>query len=287
MNKTEHYLTKLHYEILNIMDAIHSICMENNIKYFLIGGSLLGAVRHKGFIPWDDDLDIAMPRADYELFLNIVKNKLPSNLSLLTYDIDKNYAQPYAKIVNNNTVFKETEKGDWGIFVDIFPYDLNGGSRIALQFSRNIFRIFCNVPDSHRDLPIKLKYLPSHFIALFINRSKSLSIANKIAKYMSKFGATYYSNYASGYKIIRETYQIEWFSNCKLSRFEDREYVIPENEDAVLRTVFGKNYMQLPPKNMRKTHCPLKVVFTDGEEMSFDVPSHIVTYKDVEAFSEY
>lgn len=287
MNQTEHYLEKLHLEILDIMDEIHKICEENNIKYFMIGGTLLGAIRHGGYIPWDDDLDIAIPREDYERFLIIAPEKLSKSYSLVTFDRDSNYHQPFAKVVKKNTLFKETPTGNMGIFVDVFPYDYTKGVSKKLIFKKNLYRVFCDVPNKFGELPFRFKYLPSIFLRLFLGRKKALRFADSIAQSIKRKGSTHYSNFASGYKIIRETYPIEWFDNCTLSKFEDRLYYIPENSEGVLSTVFGTNYMQLPPENLRKTHCPLEVIFTDGEKMVFEHQGQIVQHKDVESFGKY
>ena len=249
--------------------------MKYNIKY-----------NERRVIMWDDDLDIAMPREDYQKFLIIAENELNSPLQLVLSNNSKNYYQPYAKVVNKNTLFMESEYYKLGIFVDIFPYDINKGISMSLKFRRNLFRVFCDVPDNHNMLPWALKYIPSHIFALFMNSRKALKIANMIAQTGSTNGQ-YYSNFASGYRIERETYPISWFENCILTRFEDRGFYIPENSDGVLKTVFGKNYMEVPPENLRKTHCPIKVVFSDGEEMTFAKQDHTVTHEDVEAFADY
>lgn len=114
--------------MLEILQEIHKICVENNLTYWLEAGTLLGAVRHKGFIPWDDDSDVSMPRADYEKFLKIAQEKLPEDMFLQTQDTDKEYPLSWAKIRKNGTLLVETgetgnEKYHHGIFVDIFPYD--------------------------------------------------------------------------------------------------------------------------------------------------------------------
>lgn len=125
MNNEE--LHKLHNEELNILKLVVRFCDENHIQYFLTAGSLLGAVRHKGFIPWDDDLDISMPRDDYERFLSIAANKLDKCLYLHCNNTDTEYWLPFAKVRMNDTEFVEptiekiqTHKG---IFIDIFPLD--------------------------------------------------------------------------------------------------------------------------------------------------------------------
>ena len=90
--------------MLEILQEIHKICVENNLTYWLEAGTLLGAVRHKGFIPWDDDSDVSMPRADYEKFLKIAQKKLPKDMFLQTQDTDKEYPLPWAKIRKNGTL---------------------------------------------------------------------------------------------------------------------------------------------------------------------------------------
>ena len=114
--------------MLEILVEIHRICVENNITYWLEAGTLLGAIRHKGFIPGDDDCDISMPRKDYERFLQIAQEKLPETMFLQTKETDKEYPLPWAKIRKNGTLLIETgetgeEKYHHGIFVDIIPYD--------------------------------------------------------------------------------------------------------------------------------------------------------------------
>ena len=100
----QEYLSKLHSEILIIMDEIHRVCVENGLKYYLVGGSLLGAVRHKGFIPWDDDIDIGMPRADLEKFCRLAEEKLSAPLGFVGYKNTPGhiYFHPNGCFVNSN-----------------------------------------------------------------------------------------------------------------------------------------------------------------------------------------
>lgn len=111
--------------LLEDLKTIDSIFRSKNIRYFMVSGTMLGAVRHKGFIPWDDDIDIAMPRADYELLLRNAKEWLPKHLELICPEYDSEYPLPYAKIQNQNTtVIEKTYRGGvGGTFIDIFPLD--------------------------------------------------------------------------------------------------------------------------------------------------------------------
>lgn len=122
------YLNKLHQDILTIMDEVDHICGENNLRYYLMCGSCLGAVRHNGFIPWDDDLDIAMPRTDFNRLLELISNKkvLGDNFYLRWVTTDKYYNHAFAKICLKGTKFQESEglsAQNAGIFVDVFPLD--------------------------------------------------------------------------------------------------------------------------------------------------------------------
>lgn len=111
--------------MLDILIEVHKICVKHNITYWLEAGTLLGAVRHKGFIPWDDDIDISMPREDYEKFLEIAQRELPSDLFLQTNKTDPEYSREITKVRKLNTLLIETgETGNenycHGIFIDIF-----------------------------------------------------------------------------------------------------------------------------------------------------------------------
>ena len=109
--------------LVSILSEVHNFCDENNLKYFLPGGTLIGAVRHKGFIPWDDDIDIYMPRNDYEKFL-CEFNKESERYQVISLKTD-GYYLPFGKVIDTKTVLIENVDSDYkmGIYLDIFPLD--------------------------------------------------------------------------------------------------------------------------------------------------------------------
>ena len=120
-------LNKVRSVQLEIAKEIRRVCEENDISCFLAHGTFLGAVRHKGFIPWDDDMDMGMLRQDYEKFCRIAPSKLKPEFCLQTWYTEPNYALPFGKVMKRGTVYLENKKTrrlqDNGIYVDIFPYD--------------------------------------------------------------------------------------------------------------------------------------------------------------------
>ena len=121
-----HYdINALHNCVLNILKGIDETCRQHNLRYYIFAGTLLGAVRHKGFIPWDDDMDIAMPRPDYDKLIEHQKEWLPANLEMVCNETDKDYPQPFAKIQDANTTIIERIQLPYlgGAYIDVFPLD--------------------------------------------------------------------------------------------------------------------------------------------------------------------
>ena len=139
-------LDELHQIELEILTDFDKLCQENNLTYFLTGGTMLGAVRHKGFIPWDDDIDVGMPRKDYDKFIEIAPKILGEKYLLDCFEYNKKYYLPFAKIKKNNTIFDEGFYPDGfmhkGIYIDIIPFEnvdeINFDLRLRAVMVRNI-----------------------------------------------------------------------------------------------------------------------------------------------------
>lgn len=277
------YLRKLHQEILEIMDEIHRVCTENNLRYYLIGGTLLGAIRHHGFIPWDDDLDIVMPREDLDRFIELAHAKLRPQFQLNWITTDKNYWQFFPKISKKGTLFfQDAIKGasQTGIFVDIFPLDESPSYSHRMDtFKKRIGWLnFINqskVFECH-----KLKDMPFRLLALFLSTSMTYKLIRRELARVKQYGNTHYANFGSQYSIKKQTMPKDWFGNGTLMDFENRKYVVPSDPISVVLSIFGKNYMCLPPIEKRRCHYPRKVIFSDGIEMTFDKPKHVVTFEE-------
>lgn len=112
---------------LNILQNFIDVCEKLQIQYFVVQGTLLGTIRHQGFIPWDDDIDVGMLRADYEIFIKNGQDLLPDEYFIQTHDTDPAYPHGFAKVRNSHTAFVETTCKDihmnHGIYIDVFPFD--------------------------------------------------------------------------------------------------------------------------------------------------------------------
>lgn len=245
--------------MLKMMDAVDDLCMENNIKYFLHAGTLLGAVRHKGFIPWDDDIDIALLGDEYEKFLDMMRNqtKYPW-LRLIDHHV-QGYYYPFAKVEDKRTIAKQDDNvSEYGIWIDIFPlYKFPDDLKERNKFVRNLRIYNALVLSMTTDFihgkcnkKIFLKFLLK-IVSLFIGKKRILAANIKYAKkYENKA-----THYVGG---IFTPYKREYIESSKVYpivelEFEGRKYKAPSCWNEFLQNMYN-NYMQLPPVSQRKTH---------------------------------
>ena len=246
---------------LEIFRHFIEICNENSLRYFVVGGTALGAVRHKGFIPWDDDIDVALPRGDYEKFLIAAQKSLPSNMFLQTYITDKNYPNPFAKLRQSDTAFIEKStskiKMNHGVYVDIFPLD--GYSRSGIK---------------GKLLGLKEKILKisvaSVFVSGNISKNKFRAIVKRaIARLLPDYRAsvrrldTMYKKipYEDAEIIVKfcgawaekEIMPKAYFGDGIEGEFEGIKVVLPEKTHEYLTALYG-DYMTLPPEEERVGH---------------------------------
>ncbi|MFK4785463.1 phosphorylcholine transferase LicD [Fusobacterium sp. MFO224] len=250
------------------------IAEKYELRYVLIAGTLLGAVRHAGFIPWDDDIDIALPRKDYEKLKSVMNKELSDKYYVHSIKNDKNYCWPYIKIRKHNTLFLENEKlrnrDHNGIFIDIFPLDkikspnckkeklksyvikkiteilmLKSGIIIAKNITTRLAKI--TIYNLWKITPILFKPL--------------VKIREKLIILEEKRNFKYYCNLAGGYPMKKESQLISDIFPAKKLSFENREYYVPKNYKKYLKTVYGENYMKLPPVEKRIEHNPVEVKF--------------------------
>ena len=261
---------------LSILDEIDRICEKHNISYFLIAGSLIGAIRHKGFIPWDDDLDIAMVRADYDKFIEICSKELNEKYIIDSSKTSKKYHKIAAKIRIKNSEYVEKElenyDGNQGIWVDILPLDYsNKNKSIKLSFQNTIKKVFC----SGLVVKCKVKNNMNIFnkiiakIISFLPYSFLHKIIDKVVKMQNRGNKKYVVNFASKYGIKKQTFEYDIYFPIKKELFEKKEYPIPNKYDEYLTQIYG-NYMKIPPIEKREIHNPIRIKFPDGEEIDFN-----------------
>lgn len=243
-----------------IMDEIELFCTENGINYFLYYGTLIGAVRHQGFIPWDDDLDICMPREDYNRFIKTFNNA-ERHYRAISIETDKDYYLPYAKVVDTNTRLKESVSCTIpiGVYVDVFPLDYCPEDDLKREKKIQHLIMWRKVLSAKNMEICKDRRLNKNVIltiaktVLFpVSRKTIILLINKIVT-KDDNETNYVGVISYPFDGIKEVMRREWFSKSELCSFEGREYKIPAEYDKILRTLYG-NYMELPPQQEQCTH---------------------------------
>ena len=265
--------------MLDLLNKIDEICKKNNLEYWLDSGSLLGAVRHKGFIPWDDDLDICMPRESYNKLLKLLEFENDKDYFLQTFKTDKFAELAYAKFRSRHNILKirNDEKGHTGIFIDIFPVDIY--SEDSLDFIKTKKRItyetffFWMTKAEYKKFNLKnlkgnlVKFIAKTYFAINKNYDYSnlLTSVFKKAEKVDLFSGGNLTNYGIEVPFDLKMEKKDVFP-LEIIEFENKQYYAPHNTDKYLKALYG-NYMELPKEEDRiPSHCyEMKINISNDE----------------------
>ena len=265
VNLTPQEVRDMQLKGLKMAKFFDKFCQDNHLTYFLCGGCCIGALRNKGFIPWDDDVDVHMPREDYEKLKKLWKNMDEYSIQYTTRDyLTQN---PFLTICANNTTFIKTYQKDLdinhGLVLDVLPLDgcPQGFARKMQKFWALLYLLYIvgKAPENNG----KTAYIIGK-IALGIIKPKSwrYHIWRFCEKKMSRYPISeckYVTELCAGPHYMRNEYPAEAFSAQKYVPFEDTTLPIPIGYDTYLRMAFG-DYMQLPPEEKRVCHHEFEVM---------------------------
>ena len=264
MELTQETQDKLKVMEANILREFVGVCNKLNLHYFLLAGTLLGAVRHQGFIPWDDDMDVGMPREDYEVFLREGQTLLPDHLFIQTIYTDPGYMQCFAKIRNSNSTFVETSVGrmdiNHGVFIDVFPldyYPVEKWMRVKFNFLKKWYDRRIGV---ELILPQNgaLKGQIKKIVMAVLMPSLSRTLKKRDQLFCSVEKSGWIANYGSAWGE-KEIVPADWYGDGVPVLFEGMQLMAPEKYGKWLTQVYG-DYMQLPPIEKRVGHHYVDVV---------------------------
>lgn len=253
-------LEKIQKIEIEILDYVACICKQYRLMYFLVGGTLLGAIRHKGFIPWDNDIDIAMPRNDYETLCEILRKSHDIKYKLIELRDDNTYYCPFVKVVNDKTILKENIGGNsimpLGVYIDIFPIDgIENNDKKSVKRYLKIrdwsYRI-ANATLYIENLSFWRRLIKKIWQLLIVDVLKREKYFNKLVKLMKKYpyGSTEYIVSTYGLRAEKEVIEYSVFAQTIQVEFEGKMYNAPVGYDKYLTQMYG-DYMKLPPESER------------------------------------
>ena len=248
---------------LNILRKFVSICKKYDLQYFLAFGSVLGAVRHKGFIPWDDDIDVGMPRPDYDKFCQIAQDELGPEFFWQSHETDKNYYFFFGKIRLNGTIYKDRDFDhvniNHGIFIDIFPFEGAPDKKRARFLHRKISEILRGLMAKKWGKPMSERNMIYKCLSFLWRNTIKYGLPASWINCLWKWNACRYSTADSRQCVVlafsygSESYPREWLFPTQEMEFEKKLFACPKDCHEYLKNIYG-DYMKIPPPEQRLYH---------------------------------
>lgn len=248
-----------------ILDLVHEICEANGLRYSLAYGTLLGAIRHKGFIPWDDDIDIMMPREDYDTLLRIWNDVAPAGYFLMNGNTKIDCSENFTKIKKDKTTFLQHEEDRCkdihkGVFVDIFPGDRCAPRKIGRILQYCAFAVNMLYSRGYTSKSGGIVELAEK-ILLMVPKAYHRKLRTKAQQFASRWNSRVQTSYIFPCTIneCRKIYAVDLFNNLEQAEFCGKNYSCTALWDSYLTTCYG-DYMQLPLEEDRVwKHHPILI----------------------------
>ncbi len=254
-------------KLLDIMKLFHELCVRHRLTYYLLGGTMLGAVRHQGFIPWDDDIDVGMPRGDYEKLLALPQSEWAGHLHLKTPHNATDLILPYSKLMDRRTTLVEDYSDGLvgGVYIDVFPLDGAGNSMASARLIYRCYyweRTLLHMNQNKKPLKDNLfRRLLRAYARLYRPRSIYRRV-ERIMTFHSYEKSRYIGNFGGVWKF-KEFMPKDYFGEPTLYAFEGSKFWGVEKADAYLTALYG-DYMTLPPVDARQSHHNIKHMDLDS-----------------------
>ncbi len=256
-------------KIFEVLKYVLNFCDENNIRYYGCAGTVIGAVRHKGIIPWDDDIDLMMPRKDYETFIRKFSAIKDCPYGIVTPDVDSDYYLMFTKVFYKRSTLLERKDLRYiiGPFVDVFPIDGCPGDPKIAESIFNKYRMYIDRWNLsvqywggqeyvYNFRTLQWRYLLRHALCHLFKRQVKKHVLKKLRSIERMYAyddSQFVITWCGQNSFNREWHERSWLGDGIKVKFEDVDLNIPTNYDAYLKCMYG-DYMELPPEEDRASH---------------------------------